>query len=847
MGRVTWRGVRRHPIRFVLSVLAVVLGIAFVSGTFSLRTMLGATFDEIVDKSLVADVYVQGAGESDSASDLLGETSPSLIPADLTKRLARVPGIDRALPDVSGPMILVGADGTAVTSGNGAPNFAMATWPDDPGFDVAVGRAPAQAGEIALEASTLDRSGLTVGDRATVILGGEVTTQRIVGSLAFDAPMAGATAIALDERTAMGLYAPDGLVPAISVYATPGTDPTALAERIRAVVPADAHAKVATGAERRAASKEAIADQLGFIPTFLLIFAGIALFVGAFIIFNTFQMVVRQRLRETAVLRALGASPSQVFASVLGQAAVVGLVGAALGVFAGLGLIEILRAIFDGIGMELAGSVPLEVGSVLLALAFGVGVAVAAAAVPAWHAARVPPVEAMREAPPARRRTLARFGVVGAVLLAGGVAAVGAALGGVGNDEVLLGIGAVAVLLGAVVIAPAAAGPAVRVLAWPFVALFRPIGRLARGNAVRNPMRTATTSGALMVGMALVGAASVLAASVQTSMATVVDDSMVGDYILGGVGTDGIPAGAIEAVRKAPDVARVDTMGFAALAVDDEQLPVGMVTPGAFVHSLTLDPVEGDIAAFDAGEALVKRGDAERHGWRIGDVVTLTQPAVPGRAPQEIRVGAIVDTPAFDVPIIVPQPVVDALAPENLSAVTTVMVTAKEGSAETLRGQLAAAVKPYLVVSVQDRDEFTSSLTKQVNQMLYILYALLGLSIVIAIIGIVNTLALSILERTREIGLSRAVGLGRLQLAGSVTIESVLIAVSGAIAGLAVGVGLAATLPTILEEQGFTALTIPWPTIAGMVAAAVLVGAVAAIAPATRAVRLPVLEAVADE
>ncbi len=843
MGRVTWRGVRQHPVRFALSMLAVVLGIAFMSGTFSLRGMLSSTFDDIVDQSMTADVYVQGAGADDSTAAVMGGSDRPLLAMDLADTVGALSGVARATPDIQGSMVLVGADGTAVGTGQ-APSFAVPAWTDDPSFTVVAGKLPTEPGQIALEKSTQERSGLTVGQSAKVLLNGQITDQKVVGTLSFDAPMAGATLLALDPQTAEELFAPDGLVPTISVYAAPGTNAATLAKDVEKVVPADAHAEVVTGAQMRAASKESIASMLGFIPVFLGVFAGIALFVGGFIISNTFTMVVRQRLREIAVLRAIGASPMQVFVSVVGQAAIVGLIGSALGVLGGFGLVALLKAAFSAMGMELAGSIPVGAANVIGSILLGTLVAVAAAALPAIRASKVPPVEAMRDQVATSDQAPRWRAITGTVVFGLGVAAVVAAV--VETSGALLGVGAVLVLAGALVVSPVIAPVVVRILAWPVVTWVRPLGALARGNVVRNPRRTANTAGALMIGMALVGAASVLAGSFQASVADMIDSDMDADYVLQGSGM-GVPAGAVAAIKEVDGVKVADELLSGPIDVDGLKNVASSVTPGTFPEVIDPRVESGSMDALDKGEAMVHEGLAESNGWHVGDTVTLTVPSLPNEPARKIRIGAIVSAPVMMGLVVMPQTVFDDMLPESMRSVVTVLVTSENGDAAQLREGLTAAVKPYYVVSVLDKEEFTSSLSDQVNQMLVAFYALLGLSIVIAVLGIVNTLALSIMERTREIGLLRAVGLGRLQLSGTIVIESVLIAVFGAVAGLAIGLGLAATLPTIFADDGLSSLVVPWPSLVVMLLLAAVVGVLAALWPAIRASRMPVLEAVSNE
>ncbi|RYV52949.1 ABC transporter permease [Pengzhenrongella frigida] len=847
MGRVALRGIRAHLVRFILSVLAVTLGVAFVAGTFSLRTMMSSTFSGIVDSSMTGDAYVRGS-ELSAASDV-GDTR-NLIPASLAPTLADIDGVDLALPEISGAIVLVGSDGTAVTSTQ-APSFGTALDPDDPSVTVVAGRLPRSADEIALESETLASSGLAVGDLTQVVLGGEVRDVTVVADVSMGAPMAGATIVFLDVPTATAVFAADGQVPMISVYAAPGVSETSLVDRLAPVLSAGS-AEAVSGDYMRDQARTDIESMLGFVQTFMLVFAGISLFVGAFIISNTFSMSVRQRMREFALLRAVGASPSQVFASILIQAAVVGLLGSALGIAAGLGLVSLLRIAFEQMGMDLSGSIPLSAGTVVISLVIGTVVSIVAAALPARRAALTAPVEAMRDDVATTDKSLRVRAIAGTVIVAAGAAALLAALVRPETDgATMLGLGAGGLVVGVLVLAPVIARHTLGVLAAVFVAAVRPLGRLARGNVIRNPRRTANTAGALMIGMALVGAASVLAASATASTRAIVEDGWISDFSVQSA-TQAVPSGAVADVRGLATVGSVDEASYGSAHVSGpgeattaaESMIVVSLPPEAFGRTVDIDVTDGSLATLADGELAVQKATAEDLGWQVGDQVTLAAEAGSVTAP----VGAIIDTQMISAPIIVSDALLAQVIRPADTTVEMLLVTAAPGAGlGALRADLVEVAAPYVVLSVLDAEDFAAELANQVNQILVILYALLGLSIVIAILGIVNTLALSVIERTREIGLMRAVGLGRLQLAGIVTIESVLTAVFGTVVGVVVGVSVAAVMPTVFADSGLTTLVIPWAQLTAMLALAAVVGVLAALWPALRAARLPVLDAVASD
>lgn len=846
MLRVALRGIRAHLVRFLLSLLAVALGVAFVAGTFSLRTMMSSTFDGIVDAGTPGDAYVR-AEPAEGSSVVEGTTAGPAVPMALADEIAALDGVAHAIPEAQGSIVLVGADGTAVQSTQ-APSLVFSYLPDDPSLDVVEGRGPERPGEIALETATLASSGLEVGDTTQVVLGGQLSDAEVVGRFDMGAPMAGATLVVIDPGTGYALFAPDGNVADIAVYAEDGTTPAELVDAIAPLVPGDL--QVVTGQELRDENKDAIGEMLGFITTFLLVFAAIALFVGAFIISNTFAMSVRQRMREFALLRAVGASPGQVFTSILVQAGVVGLIGSALGIAGGLGLVQGLKSVFEAMGMDLAGDIPVDGATIGVSLAVGTVVSVLAAAVPARRAALVPPVEAMRDDVAVPERSIRVRALLGAALTVLGAGAVLAAVLNTGDEtlDVALGAGAAAVLVGVLMLAPSLARTVVGALAWPFVRLLRPVGRLARGNVVRNPRRTANTAGALMIGMALVGAVSVIATSSQASVAGVVESQLHTDLVLQSATRD-LPKGAIADVDALPEVGGSAAFAFAPLEVSGDgddagtQIVAG-VRDDLFDRTIEATTIEGDLASLADGEAAVQEDPAKDQGWAVGDTLRITGAA----GSREVTIGAVFTTNVIGAPVVVGTDVLDALVPPEQQQVDLLAVDAAPGvGADELKDAVTAAVAPYVIVSVLTQDEFVSSIADQVNQVLVILYALLGLSVVIAVLGIVNTLALSVIERTREIGLLRAVGLGRLQLAGTVTVESVLTAVFGTVVGLVVGVALASALPSVYADDGLSELVIPWGNLAGMLGLAVVVGVLAALWPATRAARMRVLDAVSYE
>ncbi|CAM3348513.1 ABC transporter permease [Occultella aeris] len=866
MLRVSLREIRAHGVRFALSVLAVILGVAFVAGTFILRAMLSDTFDSIVESSLQGDAYLRSVATTTDDGLPDGPPDPGAgfggardgIDIALADEVAAVDGVARALPDVQGPIVIVGADGTAVVNGQ-APSLALALHPDDPAVDLIAGEVPVGPNEIGLESGALDSSGLALGDTTTVVLGGEVREVTVVAEGAYASPTSGATLAFLDADVAADLFAPDGLVNSIAVYGDDGVSQSDLVDAITDTVLADhpdANLEARTGDDVRAEASEAINEIIGFIGTFLLVFASIALFVGAFIITNTFAMSVRQRQREYALLRALGASPAQVFTVVLTQAFAVGLVGSAVGLLSGVALVDLIRWILSRFGMNLTGEAPVTAFTAVLCLGIGTLVSLVAAAVPARRAALTAPVEAMRDDVTVTEKSLRWRALAGAVLLLIGVAATYVSVA-VSTDEdpyaglepgPWLGIGAGAVLVGMLALSPVIARATLGVLAAPFVAAIKPLGRLARGNVMRNPRRTASTAGALMIGMALVAACTVLAASARESTTAIVETEYRADFVVLSA-TNAVPAEAVAAIADLDDVARADALSTAPVELSGPGLDPTSTTvigapPAAFGTTLEIETLEGDLATLADGEAALQTSAALEYGWQLGDEITLRTDVTE----LTLTVGAITNSQALNADVTIGEDQLAELLGPAPANVVMVGVDGVDGVPLTeLRDQLDAIIEPYVVVTALTADELVNQIADQVNQALVIIYALLALSVVIAVLGIVNTLALSVIERTREIGLIRAVGLGRLQLSVTIVIESVLTAIFGTVVGVVVGVALAAAVRSVFADQGLSVLAIPWDQLAAIVALSAVVGVLAAVWPAIRASRLPVLEAIAQE
>ena len=860
MNRVAWRSVRAHAKQFFLTTFAVVLGVAFLSGTLALRASMSETFSKLTSSTITSDLYVQGPKiASDDNNDSSDSTQTQPIDGSLADQIKQIDGVEAAKPDAQTTGVLVGANDTPV-SNMGAPTLFLPLYDKEPGRTWAQGHMPQGGGEIALESGALKNSGLKVGDKTHIVIQGQPTEVTVVGEFHFESSMASATVVGMDPDWLMPIAAPDGKVSDITIDLAKGASLDTVKSKVAKVVPDDAQVK--TRAELIKEQNKTIESQLGFVQTFLMVFVVVAMFVGSFIIMNSFAMSVRQRVKEFALLRAVGASPGSVFGIVFLQAVVIGIVGSALGVAAGAGLLAGLAKLLDNMGMPLLEGTGLTAPIIVISLVVGLAVTIIGALLPAREAALTHPVEAMRGVSGSREKSLVLRTIIGGLLLAAGAAAVAAAW--VNEDleqrQLIMGLGAGGVVLGLLIVSPTLARPVVAVLGLPF-RMLRPSGRLALRNIVHNPRRTANTSGALMVGMALVCAGATLAASFSASTADEIDRSLKADFLVQPATMSS--SNTKLSSEKAKELAAIDgvkeTSSYT-LYVNAVTKPDGSQNPAA--TSLVIDPAtyssaydirvtSGSLSDLDATHVAVNKNE----NLKMGDKVTLTGP----NGSVEATVGAIVDPKGIGGTYFYSPKVAAAVGswtspgtstdPDHvLDAPLGMLLTLEDGAnLDTVRHKAEDIVADTYQYSVNDASQLSDKVGQRINQMLAVLYGLLGLSIVIAILGIVNTLVLSVSERTREIGLMRAVGLGKTQLAGEIITESVLTSLYGTVLGGATGVVLAAALKKILEDQGLTSLSVPWGQMVGMLALSVVVGIIAALWPALRASRLPVLDAIATE
>ncbi|PNG18220.1 ABC transporter permease [Streptomyces cahuitamycinicus] len=856
MLKATLRSFLAHKGRLLLSALAVLLSVAFVTGSLIFSDTVSRTFDRLF-ASTAADVTISPKEDLDEAVPS-GRTAT--LPASLTERVRRqVDGVAAARADVKvNGLTVVDEKNQPVGPTTGAPTLGNAWSPNERSpVELSSGHAPRGPAQALIDSETADRKDVRIGDALTVIAPPGSFEVRVVGIVTFRTTNPGSAQLYFDTATAQTkLLGRPGTATGISVDAAQGVGDDQLKRRVAGALGAHTY-DFRTADEQAESDVEQLGGFLDVIKYVMLGFAGIAVLVGVFLIVNTFSMLIAQRTRELGLLRALGADRRQVRASVLTEALLLGLVGSTLGLAAGIGLAAGLIELMGLLGMNIDTD-EMEIGWVTPVAAYvvGLGVTFVAAYLPARRAAGVSPMAALSDAEVAGvGRPLRARAVAGAIVGAAGAAALaGCAVSRQTSSAAsLLGLGVVLTLIATVIAGPLLVRPVIRVLGAAFPALFGSIGRMSQRNALRNPRRTGATAAALMVGIALVGGMSVASESMTASFDRQIDKTLGADFVVQNSNFQPFPQEVTDKVRGTDGVGLVVRGRFTPVAV---RLPDGdRVETTAAGYGPRLDEVanvtyaQGDsAAALASGHLAMDRDFARDHGVRVGSALPVE---FPGGRSAELTVGALTDQDAAEGfgtqgGLFFGLGTLERYAPGGQDSALYVNAAGGTGDRD-LRANLEEMLDPYPQVQVRDLADYKRLVHDQIAVLLYLVYALLGLAIIIAVLGVVNTLALSVVERTREIGLLRAIGLARRQLRRMIRLESVVIAVFGAVLGLALGLLWGVCTQQVLALQGMTALAIPWLTIVLVVVGSVVVGIVAALLPALRASRMNVLAAIAHE
>jgi len=843
MRRVTLRGLAVRKLRLSLTALAIVLGVTFVTGTLVLGDTLNRTFDDLIGTAY-QHVSFQIRGHAtlpgtDTTVDSTANRKP--VPESIAAAVSRLPGVAYVHGSVGGYAQFLARNGDAIGGGGtSALGFSFDPNRQLSPYRLVAGRAPTAADDVVMDKATATKYHFAVGDRVLMNLPDRAQRFTVTGIVTYGADdnLAGVTLAGFDLATAQRVFHARGTYDTISVLARPSADNVRLQRAIAGVLPAGVD--VVSGRTIANQLSTAVDNALGFISTALLIFAAIALFVGAFTIFNTLSITVGQRTRELALLRLVGAGRGQVFRSVLGEAALTGLVasvvGLGLGVVAALGL----KALLNAFGITLP-SAPLvfEARTPIVAIGVGVAVTVVSAIIPARRAVRIPPVAALSEqspdAPGALRR---RWITTGAAVAAVGVALVIAGLAR--PDAGFVGLGALAVFAAAAMLVPLAARPLSSALGRPLASLLGMPGRLGRENSMRNPRRTAQTAAALMIGLALVSTIAVLGASLSSSATTEVDSAVNADYIVTGNG--GFSRSVVPAVSHLPGVTTATIVYQGQFEFRGALQSLAAATPARLAQTVNLHVISGSGGpAMAAGRLLVDANTARADHLSVGSVVAVS---FAQTGPTTLRVGGVYKANPLVGSFIVGDGFFRSHFDNPLP--TGVLLRTAPGSPPLDRA-LTRALIPYANVGFKTRAQFESAQKSKVNQELGLVYVLLALAILVALIGIVNTLMLSVFERTHEIGLLRAVGMKRRQVRSMVRAESVIVALFGAVIGILLGTGLGIALAAALRDNGVISVSVPVASLIGFVVLSGLLGLAAATWPARRAARLDVLAAIAVE
>ena len=831
-----------HRMRMLSTAFAVVLGVAFMAGTLVFADTLTATIEDIVGH---ANENVDAVVRSPEAIDLNYGQSGRLVDTELLDTVAGLPDVLEADAQIRGYAQLVGPDGQPVVDQSTAASFGYnwSTSDELNPFQLIEGNQPAGPDEIVIDHAAANSAGYSIGDTAVVLTSQEPHTFRIVGIADYGdrTSQGGGGAVLFERDTAEQYLAEPGRANAVVAIAADGVTQEELVDAITGAI--DATTSDVTGSAVEVITGQALVDEdlggvsgaIGPFRTFLLVFAVIAMFVSAFIINNTFSITVAQRSKEMAMLRALGASRRQVTTTVLIEAAVSGSIAAAAGIGAGIGVAQVLRALIELLGFELpAGPIVISSGSMATAFGLGVFVTVLSAVLPARAAGRIPPIAALRGLTIEAVGRIRRRIVVGAVVTTAGV---GALLAGLSSRTVgVVGLGAIASFGGVAVLGPAIVRPAARVVGAPF-ALTGVAGDLAVQNAIRNPKRTARTASALMIGVALVAFMAVVGASTTASFAVSIDQNFSGTHVIDSGGLDvsaGFTPELADQLRSTPGIDAVTEFRLANARLNDASDVIDMEAYNAeSVGDLVdLGDVDGDLEALGTDGVAIDRDYAEANDLALGSVI----PAVFASGERDLTVRAVFDGSEWLGSQFMDTTGFDALVPNGLDY--RVYVSGDDTAVQRVSAE-------YSGTRVLDRAEFADSVGSTIEQFLAVIYALLALAVLIALLGVANTLSLAIFERTREIGLLRAIGTTQRQIRTMVRDEAMIVALLGTAVGIGIGTFFGWAVLRTLEDQGFNTLIVPFDRLAIIAAIGAVAGAITATLPARRAARLRVLDSLA--
>ncbi len=849
MWRAALKSLLARKLRLLLTAVAIVLGVGFVAGTLVLTDTALAAFDTLFgDIYAKTDVVVEAKSafqEVPAGGGGGGAEERNPIPERVLGEIVAEPSVAAADGSVSGFAQVIDPTTDEVISGGGAPTIGSSWNPNVSPFVVRDGEPPAGPGDVAIDASTVDEAGFEVGDDVRIVTQVGVDTYRLTGVVALPTggTIGGATVTIFELPTAQRLFDRVGVFDQIFVVGKRGASAASVAREVQRVLPEGFQAITATDAADEQADQ--VRQGLGFIRTALLVFAFVALFVGAFVIFNTFNIVVTQRTRELALLRALGASRRQVFGSVLLESAVTGLLGSAVGLAAGIGLAQLLKRVLAGIGLELPPTgTKIEPRTIVVSLILGTVVTVVASTFPARRASGVAPIQALREGTIAPTASLRRRAFVGGLGTAAGVASLMTGLfGSVSNAAAVVGLGAALTFVGVAILAPFVARPLAKAIGAPARRLGM-TGRLGRENAMRNPRRTASTAAALMIGLGLVVFVSVFMTSLKASASATLDEILRADFILNSTQFQPFSPQIARTLAERPEFSAVSPFRQGQMKIEGRTAFVSGIDPSTIDRVASLPMQAGDTASLDGPDTvLVFRGIALADDLRVGDTLPLR---FARTGTQDFRVGGIYTDNRLLGDYAISLGEYEVNFAEQLDSVVFLR-TAQGTSIGDARAAVNDVVEEFPNVEVSDQTEFKEQQNAIIDQVFGIVLVLLVLSVIISSFGIANTLGLSIYERVRELGLLRAVGMQRAQLGWMIVVEAVIVSLIGAVLGIAIGVLFGWAMQQALADLGVSRFAVPAGMLVAFAVVAAILGLVASIVPAVRASRIRVLEAIAYE